>query len=52
VGGFVHRQGCRNPYSKILVSVKGGYRTLERGPAHSGRVIASDLPDGQISEAG
>jgi hypothetical protein len=33
VGGFVHRQGCRNPYSKILLSVKGGYRALEQEPA-------------------
>jgi hypothetical protein len=25
VGGFVYRQGCRNPYSKIPVSVKGRF---------------------------
>jgi hypothetical protein len=52
VGGFVHRQGCRNPYSKILVSVKGGYRILEQDlRVHSVDVIASHLPDGQISES-
>src|SRR5579863_3028435 len=30
VGGFVYRQGCRNPYSKIRMAVKGRFSGAEQ----------------------